>query len=1202
MTPPSFHYLTTPLGNRRLLVEASAGTGKTFALTGLVVRLVMEGVDLKKILVVTFTNAATAELKTRIRSRLREVLSALRDPDAPCSGDAEAFRNHFADDPDAASRIEKALLGVDEASVFTIHGFCQRVLQLSAFESGASFEATFTEQSDELFDRAVADFWSRYTHSDPWVAALAGGESADTFRSHLKNASRYPDTIIRPDAGPLDDAVETLRAEGNRLSGLWDERKDEVRRLLSGTTWTKSGKFQDAVLLERALTYLDQHLESSPHACVGWIRDLSIAEILKGAGKSNKEQKAHRQELEQEPFFLACEDFVDTYATARFSLIGSFIEEVQHRFSDLKQAAGALTYDDLLVRVDEALATGSGSRDRLLASIRSRWSHALIDEFQDTDPRQYRIFRTAFAERPLVFVGDPKQAIYSFRGADLHAYINAKKDAEEQPGGPHRYMLDTNWRSASKLVDAVNELFKVPGAYPFLMEGVPYDPVKAAEPADKKTLEGDDRPPLVWWEMTPPPDGKSRAKGSATPMVVEAVVNGIKQILSAGLTIEGSPVAPGHIAVLVRTNAEGEAIQTRLRDAQIPAVISKGGNVWDSQEAADVEHLLRAFLRSSDTTSICTALATSFWGHDATSIHNIRQNEVQLDVVRAKLSEYQRIWRQSGVFRALSQIIEDEDVTARLLSLIDGQRRMTNLRHVMELLHEEESRNNRGMVELMQWLRTRESRNEDEAETTELRLETDADAVQITTIHKSKGLQYDIVIAPFLYSAKAKHRKDASVLVHEDDGAIVYDVGSEDSERRQLIADAERLAEDLRMAYVALTRAVHRCYVVIGDVNQSEMSALGYLLGGNDAARVDADMAQRAAEAFVAAKDYGSIIHSLRQLSKDNASLMTIEPLPSQATYTPASSLSDKKLVPRKLPEQAIPKLAPWRVTSYTQLSTSDAEDALFPTMTGERHGFFAFASGRNPGSCLHEIIEEVDVEALPLIGKEPVPHIDSLVERKLRAFGLLEPEKHNGGPAFDPHDEVIQFLRRLGRTPIPLAGITMPELDPKRTLWEWSFLVPIDEITPERLADAVSRFADEPIRSDYPRRLRRLSQSALNGYLTGVADFAFEQDGRWYVFDWKSTHLGASLEDYAPDKLVEAALDRHYVLQLLVYALGLHRYLQTRMPDYDYRRHIGGSGVVFLRGIDGESDNGFYVLRPPRQLIEALDEMLQPAFDTQQK
>ena len=1190
MTAPSFDYLTTPLTNRQLLVEASAGTGKTFALTGLVVRLVLEGVELKQILFVTFTNAATAELKTRIRSRLREVLDAFHKPHGVHSSDAMEFVEQFGQDPASLKKLEEALLGVDEASIFTIHGFCQRVLQQSAFESGSPFEAKFVENADELFDRAVADFFSRNTHEDEWLAALGADAKPDDLRKHYREATRYPDTRVEPDAIDLSEAVARLRDEVDRLCGVWHERKDDAYELLKATTWTQQGRFQDASLLESTFEQLSAKLEETPFECRSSIELISLSTILNGAKNRSKAEKAYRELLSAEPLFTAADQFINAVEDAGHSLIRSFIFDVGQRFTELKQTAGVLTFDDLLERVDEALAPDSDTRERLLTSIRGRWSHALIDEFQDTDPRQYRIFRTAFEGRPLVFVGDSKQAIYSFRGADLHAYIRAKDDTEGQASGPHRYMLDRNWRSATKLVEAVNKLFEQPREHPFLMEGVPYEPVEAAGSADQKPLDGDDRPPLVWWEIS----DESMSKGQATPLVVDGVVNGIKQILYDGLTINGAPVAPGHIAVLVRDNRESEAIQDALREARIPAVVSKGGNVWDSDEAAEVEYLLRAFLRPSDTSSICTALATSFWGHDAASIHTIRNSEVELDAMRTKLDEYQRIWRHSGVLRALAQFIEDEEVTARLLALIDGQRRLTNLRHVMELLHEEESRNNRGMDELAQWLRTRETRKSEDADTTELRLETDADAVQITTIHKSKGLQYDIVIAPFLWSAKQKHGKGDSVLVHENDGTIVYDVGSDDAERRRRIADAERLAEDLRLAYVALTRAVHRCYVVIGDVNQSEMSALGYLLRGHEAAG-GGSIDDRAQNAFAAARDYEAIIGKLGELSHENDSLMTIEPLPTNVTYTPAPPLADESFAPRELPEQIITKLTPWRVTSYTQLSMTDAEDAFFPAMTAEREGFFAFASGRNAGSCLHEIIEEVDVAALPLIGKEPVPQVENLVARKLRAFGLTEPEKHSGGPAFDPHQEVMQFLRRLGQTPILIAGVTMPELDPKRTLWEWSFLVPIDAITPEGLANAVAGYADEPIRNEYPKRLRRLSQSALNGYLTGIADFAFEHEGRWYVFDWKSTHLGTDLQDYAADKLVEAALDRHYVLQLLVYALGLHRYLKTRLSGYDYDRHVGGSGVVFLRGVDGESDNGFYVLRPPRELIEALDAMLRP-------
>src|SRR5690625_4180339 len=866
MPPPSFDHLTTPIGNRRILVEASAGTGKTFALTGLVVRLVMEGVELKKILVVTFTNAATDELKTRIRSRLREVLSGLRNPALSCSADAAAFRDHFAVEPDAAARIEQALLEVDEASVFTIHGFCQRVLQQSAFESGAPFEPEFTDESEELLDRAVADFWSRHTHDDPWLGALASMADTSTFRSHFKDATRYPDTIIQPEAVPLDKAVALLRKNGERLSNLWKDRKEEVVRLLGNTTWTAKGVFRDAQVLGYAIDQLDHKLATQPHSCSNWIHHLSVGEILNYAGKRSNAQKAHRELLEAEAFFQVCEEFSDAHAAARLSLIRTFIEEVGQRFTHLKQSAGVLTYDDLLERVDEALADDSDIRERLLASIRSRWTHALVDEFQDTDPRQYRIFRTAFDGRPLVFVGDPKQAIYSFRGADLHAYIDAKRDTEDQPDGPHRYMLGRNWRSASKLVEAVNALFAQAGSHPFVLDDVPYEPVEPAGSADDRPLEGDGLPPMVWWIFKPLPEDQQTSrkkqwnKEEAVEEVIPGVVNGIKELLSSDATIDGSEVEPSNIAILVSTNKEGETLQKALGEAGIPAVTSKGGSVWLSEEAAAVEHLLRAFLRPSDRTSICTALATDLWGYTADKVREVRQDEELMETIRGRLASYRQTWRRQGVMRGMMQFIEDERATERLLSFRGGERRLTNVRHILELLHEEESRHNRGPDELVQWLRTRESRTTDDSDATELRLETDAEAVQIVTIHKSKGLQYDIVIAPFLWSAKSRHDKSDCVLVHEDDGEIVYDIGWGVADGGGRFADAGRWWGDVGLAYGGLRRAVDGGSVLWRTVTRREVSAPAYLLADRSGKDDEGSIADRALEGFKNGKDGAALL------------------------------------------------------------------------------------------------------------------------------------------------------------------------------------------------------------------------------------------------------------------------------------------------------------------------------------------------------
>jgi exodeoxyribonuclease V beta subunit len=1189
---PAFNFVSTHIRDGQLLVEASAGTGKTFALTGVVVRLVLEGVDLRKILVVTFTNAATDELKTRIRKRLRETLSLFEsNPEPSAPDDKDGFFAAFGADENSVVRLRKALLDVDEASVFTIHGFCQRVLQQSAFESGAPFEPEFVENADDLLERAVADFLSRRTYADSLAASIAARLGDGELHAHYKAFFRYPSAVLEPDVPTYDVAREQLLARLQAVAAEWPSQRAEIVEVIKATTWNKDSGLDDANL-PALLAHLDTHLDASPLDCMKEVHRLSRGHLLGFAHKSRS--KTQRAIYEQQAFSGLCQQVSDAVNTLELAFIRTFLEEVSDRFDALKQSAGVLTFDDLLVGVDRALAEDSPTRQALLDAIRSRWTHALIDEFQDTDPLQYRIFRTAFEGRPLVFVGDPKQAIYSFRGADLYAYLEAKRDTEKESDElSQRYMLDRNWRSDPKLVEAVNAVFRRPAA-PFLIEGVPFEEVTAAEKDDAPKLESDDLPPLVWWTRSAPDGEKHIKKGGLSATIVDGVASGIRELLASSATIEGKPVSPSNIAVLVRTNKEAAAMQEALAEAGIPAVVGRSGDVWSSPEVTEIEHLLRAFLRPADRTSLCTALATAMWGKTAADIHEIRNDENLTEEVRSRLSGYQQTWRSRGVLHALTQFIEDQSVARRFLRLTDGERRLTNIRHALELLHEEEGRHGRGPDELVSWLRSRESRNGGDRETSELRLESDEAAVQIVTMHKSKGLQYDIVIAPFLWSGREARKRGKCVVVHDGD-RIVYDIGSAQEARRRAISDAEQLSEDLRLAYVSMTRAVHRCYVVWAEANFAGRSALGYLLKGFEGVNADDDISARAQEAFATATEVKSVTSALNALVDANPELMAAYDLPSDAPAFVSGTLPAKTFSPRTLSDATLPKLTPWAVRSYSQLVSGETHEPAFSFENVAREGFFAFAAGRVPGNLLHEIIEEVDIASLPRIGKGDVREVEDLVRRKLRAFGLDDPAKHRGGDDFDPQREVMRFLGRLGRTRIPLADVTLPELDSQRTLREWGFTVPVGAITPDSLAGTLLKHGEGRLRDDYSKRIRGLRQDALNGYLTGIADFAFEHDDRWYVFDWKSTNLGHRLEDYAPERLEEAALDRHYALQLLLYTLGLHRYLQTRMRDYDYSRHVGGAGVVFLRGVDGRTSNGFYVVRPPAELILAMEDMLAP-------
>jgi exodeoxyribonuclease V beta subunit len=1204
MSTPSFQILETTLKNRPLLVEASAGTGKTFALTGLVVRLVLEGVRLPEILVVTFTVAATEELKTRIRTALREAAATFR-ADAPASDAPFAdFREKYVADSRTrhlyAGRLERAILDIDEASVFTIHGFCTRILEQAAFESGAPLTMQMVDEAPELLERAIADFWQRHAYANAWFASLALREDLEALQNHYKRAHRYPNTRLVPDVMPLSETLNAIGASLANIASSLEHNLAEATQYLNETEFNQSSPLANEEKRGETIDRLLDRIHSAPHSCVAAIEKLSSEAVFKGANKVGNAKKERAALARRIPLFVACQHLCDVLEETRRSLTYAYISEVYARFQELKREAGITTFDDLLRMVHDALAPEAPTREPLLAAIGRRWTHALIDEFQDTDPLQYEIFRTAFAGKTLVFVGDPKQAIYAFRGADLYAYLQAKRDTEQAAttDDPTRYMLDTNWRSAKHLVEAVNVLFTRPGR-PFIHTGIPYERVYAAGRADDKPLSGDGRKPLVWWTVSAAED-ESTSKDAIGDRVLAGTVAGIKQLLASGAKIGEDPIAPRHLAILVRINRQAEEFQKLLRAEGIPAVISKSGDIWKSAEVRDLEWLLRAFLRPADRSAVCTALATDLVGRSASEIHAFRQDEDEQARMREQLRDYGDLWRKSGILAAVSAFAEEHGVTGKLLAYADGERRLTNLRHALELLHDAERRQRRGPDELLQWIRSREDRKPEDRETAELRLETDAEAVQIVTIHKSKGLQYEVVFAPFLWDGR-QEKKNSCPLVHED-GDVIYDLGSEQATERRSAEQAEELAENLRVTYVALTRARHRCYVVWAEANLAERSPLAYLLLGHEAG--GESMAEHVVSAISEAK--GLMEKSRERLEEWAArhpDLMEVEELPTDGPVVHRPAAPEIELRPRTVPEEARPRLSAWRVTSYSQLTrredgadepTSYSASSATSAGKDELKGMFAFAAGRLAGSCLHEIIEEVDLSACVGLddGREVPAAVRTLVERKLKAFGLDNPRRHRN-PSIDPYRTVIAMLGRLARTPMPLAGCRLADLDPARALKEWAFVVPVEEINQHRLAEAFAAHGSTRRREEYANRLRRMDISAIDGYLTGIADFAFEHEGRWFVFDWKSTMAGDHPDDYTAERLEASAFEHDYDLQLAIYALGMHRYLRTRIPDYDFDRHFGGAGVVFLRAVDGETDRGFYLVRPSRDLVEALDAAL---------
>lgn len=1212
---PPFEYWATPVEPGRTLVEASAGTGKTFAIAGLVLRLVLDGdwlavrpgglPDLRRLLVVTFTVAATEELKTRIREALRTALAVTRGEAEP--DDLTRPLGPLLTRDGAEARLLAALDRVDEAGIFTIHGFCKRVLEAAAFESATPFALEFTEDVGAITQRAAADAWAALVHAEPRLAALAVrlGWTPDALAAHHAERSRFPGTEILPTARPVADALVALDDAARQLAAAWDA--DAVADLLDGLVWTAKAHVPEAEL-PAAIRRVPQFADD-PDA-IALVRAFTPAAIDEGLHGNRKINKERRPQIEAHPAFAACAAVEAAVEGLRLSLVHAFSDDLAARVPALKERRGVLGFDDLLTRLHAALHDGA-TAGALAAGIQRQFAVALVDEFQDTDPVQYEIFRTAFAGRPLYFVGDPKQAIYAFRGADIHAYLRAQREADR------RFTLSTNWRSTGALVGAVNALFERP-ARPFLYADIGFTSVESP-PHKAEGALGEGGAPLVWWAVEPHPEsGKPLAKGDGRAACLLAVVAEARRLLDAGTKIDGRPLEPGDLAVLVRSNTQAQEAQAALRAAGLPAVISRAGDIRDAQETTDVEVILRAVARPDDAGALRAALATELWGWTAHEIAALDEDDVRMTALQSRLRDLQKTWRRQGVLRALRQFaeaVEGADGTARsaterLLAFPDGPRRATNLRHIVELLHEAEGAADRSPEDLLHWLRTRHDQALASREKAELRLETDADAVQVTTVHNSKGLEYEVVFLPYLWDVHAKDYDadftgERAPLVHLEGGRVVYDLGSPDHARHKRIREAERLAEFLRLAYVALTRARERAYVAWGAVNEAALSALGLLLCGHDAdGETDADCA----EAVRAAAKKADPLAALRDLVEAHADVMEVRPLPdarpdARDVQEEDDPDVDARRGPRALGDDARQRAGdPWARASFSAwtagrhsaLAAADESDAA-PASRDEAEptGLHAFAAGTTPGTCLHTILEHAEwpEEGTPSASEANRERVD----RTLAQFGLDKPRLHRAPIA--PTTEVLALLDRVAQAPL-FGDDRIGDCAAGAIAHEWEFTVPLGRVAPAALAEAFRAHGEAPFGADYAEALAALSREAADGFMVGSADVVAHCGERWWIVDWKSNRLGTDASAYAPEALANAMRDGHYGLQLTLYTLGLHRFLRARLgAAYDYETHVGGGTYVFLRGLaDGDERAGLFTHRPPVTLIDALDALLDHA------
>jgi exodeoxyribonuclease V beta subunit len=1224
---------TCPLDGIRL-VEASAGTGKTWNLCGLVLRLLLERrLSLQQILVVTYTNAAAAELRERIRQRLAATLAHLRDGDT-APGDpfvprlVDTLRRRGLADADMADRLALALASFDEASIFTIHAFCHRALADAPFTALTPLDVELLHDDSELVQEAANDFWRRRVAGGAIGPPLAGwlarrGDTPQRWADLLKRQQAKPTARhLWPRAIDEVGAPETdaLAAAHHAARTLWHAERAAIVQclhaalpgVLNNTSYkpdfidTGAGGWDRLLGQDDALAALD--VEADKLVLFG-------SRHLQAKTKAGKATPAHA-------FFDAAQAVLDTRAAfmlandiARLRLLRELLAEGGAALRRSKATLRVLSFDDLLSQLHQGL-TGAGAV-ALRAALRARFPAALIDEFQDTDPLQWAIFDTLYGagDLSLFLVGDPKQAIYGFRNADLHTYLQARVRATAE------YTLLDNQRSVAPLLDGLNALF---GAQPsaFMLPGLVYRPVGVgAKPRSVLVDRSAPAAALTVWTLPPDPDtGLALPRARAQALVQQAVAAEIARLLGAArageVTLDGRPLQAGDIAVLVRSHADGGAMRQALAAVGVGSVELAQASVFHSGEAEDIDRLLAAVLEPTRIGLVKTALASVAMGWNAAAIDALAGDEGALLGVVQRLAGYRAIWLQRGVGVMLRQWLAGEQVAGRLLARDDGERRLTNLLHLAELLHQAAAEHGAPDA-LHRWLASqRREQRADEA--AQLRLESDQNLVQIVTIHKSKGLEFPLVFCPTLWKGRLANGTDGlpGVEYHDDDGQAVVDFrkGFEgefdeaDVNKRRRLAAA---AEWLRLAYVALTRAVHRCVLVQGlygsgkrglSTTESTRGLLHWLVAGAGLSPADWFSHTLGADTLAAA---------WRDVAAARPGAMALAPLP------PGPGI---RLLPDADGPGALVALAPptrmpaaWWMGSYSglvhrldadrhagQAADHDLRVAAEP-VTARQAGVPAgataaarpdigaddilrFPRGAAAGVCLHTVFEHAD-----FVDSASWP---AAIQRGLQGLAPAD----SAAPAALHHAGMLsRALADVLATPLPV-GTTRPlrlaDVPRQRRLSELEFHLPAGTLDAARLNGWLA---------DHGYSVPTLAFSTLGGFFKGVIDLVTEHDGRHFIVDWKSNHLGDRPADYGPAALAAAMAEHAYHLQSLLYAVALDRFLRWRLPGYVPEQHFGGVLYLFVRGVrpdwhDGHGQpTGVFFHRPSPGVIHSLSALLTP-------
>ncbi len=1168
------------------LIEASAGTGKTYTIVNLYLRLLLgrgcKPFGIEQILVVTFTNAATAELKERIRARLRQTYL-----DFYAGKSKDKFIQNLLDNADDLAqdcqRLALAIKQMDEAAVFTIHGFSQKALTEHAFESGALYQQQFIMDESDWLQLAVEDYWRKYVATKTGLhlqLLLSCWPGPDALLTHIRSYI-YRDVQVTPQLSIESCAslIGEYQQQVIKAKRYWVEQQIDQQLLKANLNGRANLSKLDFLKQMTGFCLSDAFI---PTKKIRW-SEFTPEKIEKALKKASSDLSHIDFSLFERlaELQVKCEDAIKV--TTSEQAIG----QVRQNLSCHKNRLLLLSPDDLLQGLNRALMQKVEGASPLAEKLASSYPVALIDEFQDTDPVQYQSFKAIYGDSEKgqrgdlcwIMIGDPKQAIYGFRGADIYTYIDAKQWVAKD----RQYTLATNWRSSPALIQSVNQLFASSQKGFLFEQSIPFTAVEAGREYGPLVINEQKLSPLHFQHFTATDSlsvSSVHAKSALASQCAGQVAKWLNLATHGKAVVEDKVIQAGDICILVRDRIEANLIKHALFKVKVDSVFLARQSVFETQLAQDLLRLLKALHHPNEEKLLKTALITELFGFTASELETLFNDDLRWQSLLDLRYEWNLGWKKHGLMHVVNQVLAHFSIEQRLLrDHGDGHRRITDLHHLVELL-QQHSLLLVGEGQLLHWFEAAILHPEPNSESQQLRVESDENLVQIVTLHASKGLEFPLVFLPFGVS----FRNQKHALYHNDEQQLEVDFLASDKAIQQ--AEFERLAEDIRLFYVAVTRAVHYCYIgiwncALGKSTKSsaiQQSALGHLLL--------AENPPSAAEQSGALSDQHiqQAIERLKVMS--DISYEEFSEYQEGESFQALQNVEQAKLACMQVSN---PILRNWRLTSYSALSrqqvaVTDELDSVSIAGFDEVHTVdeitindqpiveqltpFTFEKGANAGSFLHEVLENIDFQC--------PDNLAEVIQQKRTKFAIAD----------DNQDMLVSWIRCVLNASMCVqsqTGLSLSALAPRQIKVEMEFHIPLKTVHVAAFNQVINQY--------YPDQRREYQFEPLNGMLKGFIDLTFEYQGRFYVADYKSNYLGPSQSSYDQQSMAQVMQDHDYQLQGILYSLALHRWLKNMLVNYDYDSHVGGAYYLFLRGMNEQSpEYGVYFFKVAKGLIQALD------------